>query len=975
MGQKEAAQTPTQPSQKKQNNKKISISKPAVVALVYAAFGTAWIFSTDKLAEWIFPKQETLLAVQTIKGLLFIVVTTALVYWLAVRIVDSMEREILETELNRSKQFTENILDNMNEGFQIIGFDWCYKYLNKTAVIHARFEKEQLIDQKMMDIFPDIENTRLFELLQETMEDRLPYQFENEFIYPDGHKRIFLINIQPIAEGISVLSIDITDHKIAEAALRVSEEKNQAILASLGEAVFLIDSPTHIILHCNPAVEDLFGYTQNELTGRTTEILHISPQYYRDFLSMSDSALKEKGRYKTEFQLKRKDGRIVFAEIIITVLNEELGWKGGLVSIIHDITTQKQAELDLRKSEARFRSLVTATAQVIWITGPQGNVEEDIPSWRRFTGQSYEEVLGYKWVEALHPDDRQKTLEAWEKSVKNREIFMHVYRVRRYDGQYFYFSVRGVPFMDKQGNIIEWIGSGTDITEQKLAEEALRKNEEQYRLLAENSLDIIWAMNIDFIFTYVNPAIEKNTGYTPQEFQGTCLSEHCSKEDFAMARQVAMDLISKPDAANKIRLEMEFIRKDKSLLPMEVLAKIIFDENNHPTGIQGVTRDISEIRLAKRQQDILLRQKTSLRQIDQLIISLSPMEEGLLQVLQETLNNLDIDAANVLVLDEQKTFLVNNAYLGYSTSFNGEMKIPLHNSVAGRAAFRNETISIQDILSEDNPLLRSDIVRNEGFRGYACSPMIAKGNILGVLEVFSKKAEELPPEQLEFLEILAEQAALVIDNATTFRDLQISNQKLIEAYDANIQGWSRALDYRDRETEGHSQRVTEITLTLAKKVGVSDETQLRYIRWGALLHDIGKMGVPDSILLKKGPLTDEEWLIMKRHPVIARDLLSQIEYLKPSIDIPYCHHEHWNGEGYPQGLSGEGIPLAARIFSVADVWDALRSDRPYRKKWSEEETTSHMLSISASYLDPDIVITFMECIKEIRNCGAVQTEE
>ena len=970
MDSKNAENTPLQPSKKKQNNKKITISRPAIVALVYAAFGVTWILTTDRLAEWLIRNEETLLVVQTIKGILYIVVTTTLVYWLAVRIVDSMEREILEFELTRSKQFTEDILENMGEGFQIIGFDWRYKYLNKTAVIHSRFVKERLIGQKIVEVYPGIENTELFTLLQETMEKRRPHQFENEFIYPDGQKRIFLINIQPVDEGVSVLSIDITDHKIAQTALRVSEEKNRAILASLGEAVFLMDPPTHTVLHCNPAVEDLFGYTQNELTGRTTEILHLSSQHYKNFLLMSDPALKEQGEFRTEYQLKRKDGRIVYAEIIGTVLSEELGWQGGLVSIMHDITAQKQAETDLRKSEARFRSLVTATAQVIWTTDPLGKVVEDIPSWRRFTGQSYEEVLGYKWVEALHPDDRQKTLETWESSVEKREIFMYEYRVRRYDGQYFYFSVRGIPFMDKEGNILEWIGSGTDITERKFAEEALRRSEEQYRLLAENSLDVIWAMNMDFLFTYVNPAIERHTGHTPREFQGTYLYEHCSEEDFTKALQAAMKLMTEANTTNRIRLEMDFFRKDKSVIPVEVLAKIIFDENNNPLGMQGVTRDISERRLAKQQQDTLLKQKTSLRQIDQLIISLSPMDKGLQQVLQEALNNLDVDAVNILVLDEQKTFLINKAHLGYSTSFNGEMKIPLQNSIAGRSALLNKTISMKDVLTKDSPFLRSDMVKKESLRGYACSPMIAKGNILGVLEVFSKKTQELQSEQLEFLEILAEQAALVIDNATTFRDLQISNKKLIEAYDANIQGWSRALDYRDRETEGHSQRVTEITLALARKAGISDEAELRYIRWGALLHDIGKMGVPDRILLKNGPLTDEEWEIMKRHPIIARDLLRQIEYLKPSIDIPYCHHEHWDGKGYPQGLSGEDIPLAARIFSIADVWDALRSDRPYRKKWEKEKIINHMLSISGTYLDSEITRVFLDCLSEISPCDS-----
>ena len=158
------------------------------------------------------------------------------------------------------------------------------------------------------------------------------------------------------------------------------------------------------------------------------------------------------------------------------------------------------------------------------------------------------------------------------------------------------------------------------------------------------------------------------------------------------------------------------------------------------------------------------------------------------------------------------------------------------------------------------------------------------------------------------------------------------NAELFQAYDATIEGWSRALDYRDHETEGHSRRVTELTLRLARALGMNEE-ELVHVRRGALLHDIGKMGVPDRVLLKPGPLDDGEWEIMRRHPSLAREMLWPITFLRPALNIPYCHHEKWNGSGYPQCLQGEQIPLAARLFAVVDVWDALRSDRPYRKAW------------------------------------------
>jgi putative two-component system response regulator len=184
-----------------------------------------------------------------------------------------------------------------------------------------------------------------------------------------------------------------------------------------------------------------------------------------------------------------------------------------------------------------------------------------------------------------------------------------------------------------------------------------------------------------------------------------------------------------------------------------------------------------------------------------------------------------------------------------------------------------------------------------------------------------------------------------------------AHQKLQETYDTTMEGWVHALDLRDKETEGHTQRVTEMTLRIAHMAGFSED-QLVHIRRGALLHDIGKLGIPDSILLKPGKLTDEEWDVMRRHPTYAYEWLSPIAYLRPALDIPYAHHEKWDGTGYPLGLSGEQIPLPARIFAVVDVWDALRSDRPYRQGWSEERVLAHIATLADSHFDPHCVGLF-----------------
>jgi hypothetical protein len=179
-----------------------------------------------------------------------------------------------------------------------------------------------------------------------------------------------------------------------------------------------------------------------------------------------------------------------------------------------------------------------------------------------------------------------------------------------------------------------------------------------------------------------------------------------------------------------------------------------------------------------------------------------------------------------------------------------------------------------------------------------------------------------------------------------------------KAYDATLEGWSRALELRDHETWGHSERVVAKSVQLARELGLQ-ESVLTNLKRGALLHDIGKMGIPDAILTKPGPLSTEEWDIMHRHPGMAKQLLDQIEYLRPAIEIPYSHHEKWDGSGYPYGLKGEEIPLAARIFAVVDVWDALLSERPYRKAWPEEKVLTYILEQSGKHFDPRIVQAFL----------------
>lgn len=193
---------------------------------------------------------------------------------------------------------------------------------------------------------------------------------------------------------------------------------------------------------------------------------------------------------------------------------------------------------------------------------------------------------------------------------------------------------------------------------------------------------------------------------------------------------------------------------------------------------------------------------------------------------------------------------------------------------------------------------------------------------------------------------------------TAEKEVRELNRELLSAYNTTLEGWAKALELRDKETEGHSRRVITLTQMLAAELGASEE-ELRYMYYGALLHDIGKMGIPDEILHKPNKLTSEEWEIVKYHPTQAYQLLKDIEYLQQAIEIPYCHHEKWNGEGYPRGLKGNEIPLSARIFAVVDVWDALNSERPYKKAWAKDEVVQYMKEQSGIQFDPKVIEIFL----------------
>ncbi len=379
-----------------------------------------------------------------------------------------------------------------------------------------------------------------------------------------------------------------------------------------------------------------------------------------------------------------------------------------------------------------------------------------------------------------------------------------------------------------------------------------------------------------------------------------------------------------------------------------------YDGDKQLRQVVVIFADISDIKCADERIRRHLEHLTALVEIDRAINFSFDLNLSLTTLLTHVIVQLGVDAADVLLFNPASSKLEYIAGRGFHSKAIEQARQSLGEGYAGRVAKERTMVHIPDLKTDHDNFLRKIFLAGENFVSYHGAPLIAKGEVMGVLEVFHRTSQTRSEEWLDFLKALASQAAIAINNVTLFDNLQRSNQELFQAYDATIEGWSRALELRDNETEGHTQRVALLTVKLARLFGLGD-ADLVQVRWGGLLHDIGKMGIPDAILLKKETLTDAEWLVMKKHPTFAYEMLSPVRYLRSALDIPYAHHEKWDGSGYPLGLKGEQIPLVARIFAVADVWDALRSDRGYRISWSVEKVRKHIRSLAGTHFDPHVV--------------------
>jgi PAS domain S-box-containing protein len=446
--------------------------------------------------------------------------------------------------------------------------------------------------------------------------------------------------------------------------------------------------------------------------------------------------------------------------------------------------------------------------------------------------------------------------------------------------------------------------------EKRQAEESLRESESRFRLLAENATDLISRHTPEGHYLYVSPASKTLLGYEPEEMLGHSTYDFMHSEDMPNFIRSHAAVLAQPTTPTVIyRLRA----KDGRYIWFESVARAIFEPQ---------TQSVVEIHVASRDISQRKRMEDELRDSE--------------QRLHTVVTNVPIV---LFAIDRQGIFT-------FSDGKGLELLGLLPGQVVGQSVY-DVYRDFPDIIRDIRLALAGQVFTNPAevgpiyFEVWYSPLRDATNQIIGAIGV----------------------AADITERRKAEVELHLAHRNLAEAYDATIKGWSRAMDLRDRETEGHSERVATITLQLACAMGIPDEA-LIHVQRGALLHDMGKMAIPDAILHKPGALDSEEWKIMRKHPQYAVDMLSPIEYLRPALVIPYCHHEKWDGSGYPRGLKGEEIPLEARVFAIADVWDALAYDRVYRPAWPPEKLFPYIQEEAGKHFDPRVVETFLHLFCE-----------
>ncbi len=752
---------------------------------------------------------------------------------------------------------------------------------------------------------------------------------------------------------------DASEHQRLLTAVTEAANRNALQAAALEAAAnaIVITDPNGTIQWVNPAFTTTTGYEAHEAIGHNPSLLKSGAHdetFYRELWSTITAGEPWRG----EIVNRRKDGTLYTEEQTITPVRGSDGTIANFIAIKQDISLRRAAERALQRSEGSFRHLFENNPLPMYVydTTTLAFLAVNDAMTRRY-GYSEREFLGMHITDIRPAEDigrLREHLAHLDHEVGDEGTWRHTLA----DGTTIEVNIttHALTFQDRHARLVV----AQDITESLQAKRALRASEERYRMLAENAVDTVFRLRVHpgLAFEYVSPSAEALTGYTPDEhYADPGLFYSVLHPDDRLALQEASA------QGGPILSRVRFIHRDGTIVYTEQHSRPIHDDHGTLIAVEGIVRDITErVHAQERAEQFHRRLETQLarsqavHRLDTTVLLNTPITSVIDTALDVLTQELDVDAVGVFRLDSARRHLRPLAGRRLPDDLPS---IPAGRGIGGEAARTRRAVTVLDahVDTDHDTTYLNDI----GMRGCLAVPLTSLGGLEGALELFTRGPLVLDHDAQVFTETIAHQVSLAMQRDALLIDLHTANLDLEDAYDRTIEGWATALDLRDEDTAGHSQRVTDLTLRLAQRLGLPDE-DLQHLRRGALLHDIGKMALPDAILLKPGKLTDDEFAVIMRHPTHAYNLLKDIPYLQPALPIPHHHHERWDGTGYPDGLSGEDIPLPARIFAVVDVYDALTSDRPYRPAWTHDAAIEHIRTQAGTHFDPRIVDAFLQLV-------------
>ncbi len=883
-------------------------------------------------------------------------------------------KESLEA-LRKSEAQTRMIVETASEGIWTLDLDNRSIFVNQRMAEILGYSVAELTNHQVQEFFPQ-EDRKVY---TDPMTLRKPGEvdrYEIRMVRKDGSLIWCLVSATNMldAQGNTIGSIamlsDITERKLAEEAVRESRRILQLVLDTIPQRVFWKDNELRYIGANRNFLYDLGMKSLDELTGKDDFQL-TSAEFAATYRNDDNFVMQNNlPKLQIEEQQLTSVGSKLWTRTNKVPLHDETGKVTGVLGTYEDVTEYRKASKQLQESEERFRNLAVNAPVGIYETNLEGISTYINERWKEITGLHDLESRDDGWLQGIHPDDLERVIHEWKNTKKKFRDFNLEYRRIKPDGTVVWVADRERPYKGSDGKIRSFIGTITDITELKQKEQEIKESLSLNQATLESTESGILAVDLQGNVTNFNQKLFEMWGLNVVDVEDLTYPKFVSKlNSMLRTREDYVAFLANVNSHPLERSRQVLRLKNGSVFEELSIPQML---DNHQIGRVWSYQDVTsryvadeQLRRNYEEMELMVNRLGALRNIDTAITGHSTFHEIVSDIMPNVTRSLGVDAALLLIphLDTDQLAVVGQD--GFKANILGlsilERMVVRDNRFTGKVYRERKPVFIPIANNPDpkeNPALRFD----ESFASYAAIPLIAKNEVKGVLEVFSRKPMNVQRDWKEFFHSLAMQVAIAIDNADLFNRMEHTNLELLAAYEATIEGWARALELRDKETLGHSERVIDLTLRLASLIGIPRE-EFAQLRRGVLLHDIGKMGVPDNILLKPGPLTDDEWVIMKQHPTFAYEMLSGIPYLREALDVPYCHHERWDGSGYPRGLAGEKIPLAARIFSIVDVWDALTSKRPYRPAWREQDTKAYIRDQGGKQFDPRVVEAFLKMLE------------